>query len=257
MPTQKDTQSFVLQSLFSQKQRLLSTQEFKNWVIGYAQEMSKDLVGEPIKIEMDITRARKMYDDCTLTKMEQILEKVMTQAQKNRFTVYHENGYVHLSHNKQKSGIEMLGDIVHELEHEKQSRGIGYSAEEYKLCRIAKFYYTDPDESLNRYQSNYTEILARIAETNHYIQLFRSMDVDTFSLQDKQAFCKICEQRYNWMKEHLKQNAETWLLSEYTDRIISAPLSRVSDIFPEIESPTQHDKDELVHFFVQQRAHTP
>lgn len=254
MLSKAEIQTFVLQSSFSAQRQSLSKEEFKAWVIGCAQECSKMLIGETIQIEMDITRPLQKNKNFEFTKIEKMRQSLLTEQQKQRFKVYHNPGYIHLSYNTKKTGIEMLGDIVHELEHERQLRGIGYSPEQQKLCLFSDLYYIPAENATSQYQNNYLEVYARIAEMNIYLDAIATQNT-ILSLQDKQSLCDACNNLYRWLEQKIDFNDTQTLLTYYQRNVIESSLEELKPLLPNIDNPSERDREELLNFLTYDANH--
>jgi hypothetical protein len=249
MLSKAEIQTFVLQSSFLAQRKSLSKEEFKAWVIGYAQECSKEVIGETIQFEMDSTRPREFNENFEPTTRERIRSAVLTRKQKLRFETYHKPGFVHLTYNLNKPGIEMLGDIIHELEHERQLRGIGYSKDEQLLCKIAEINYIQPEYSTRHYQNNHLEVLARMAEISAYLSCKELYKKKSISIGDMQAYVDACDKLHRWLQKQLSSNTAKTLITQYSDVVMSCPLEKLDALTPHSHA-TENDRKILLDFLM-------
>lgn len=116
-----------------------------------------------------------------------------------------------------KTGLEILGSVVHEGEHADQSDTSLHSDPEQKLILLNRMLYTQPEQDMVAYHVNYNEMRARMQEAKLYIELFEYMQSDPlWNIAERQEFWRACKElNQNLMadvSEKSINNITNWLV---------------------------------------------
>lgn len=186
-------------------------------------------------IEVDALRPFSLTHTGDYSRFAEIQFKHMTRDQYLRTQVWHTNGIVHLVYHRNKMGIMLLGDLIHEMEHSNQDNGFGYTEEEQFMLKISQAGYIHPEEDYVLYQNNYREVWARTREIRMYIQAYDAINDDPeFTYKDKKIYLRASRKLYNHIKEHITQINMMSAIAAQREKINTLDVNQLRTIFPDI-----------------------
>ncbi len=241
----EDIKFFAIQSKFTEERdknfRFIITNNhpFVQTITNRLNDLN-DVIANPYTsphniIQVDALRPFSLTRSGDYSLIANLQAKRMTEHEYNRTQVWHNRGIIHLVYHRNKMGIVLLGDFVHEMEHSSQDNGFGYTEEEQTLLKINHACYVAPEENYAQYQNNYSEIWARIHEAQMYVHAYHAIKDDAeFQHEDKTTYLRVSQKLHDHITKNITQSGILALITAQRAQITKLTDEQLEKIFPEI-----------------------